>query len=112
MPQTVIDEEDEFLRKVHATSSDLSAAQGVADNALKQFVRSRPPPSPESVKRAKRLPKVIPVHPVFRQLCSSYLEGGSAQLLDGLRAYKPSHTIFEINSTAKTVAKEVMKSKR
>ena len=37
----------------------------VSENAQKQYVKSRSQPAPESVKRAKELPAVIPLHPIF-----------------------------------------------
>ena len=37
----------------------------VSENAQKQYVKSRPQPSPESVKRSKELPFPLPSHPLF-----------------------------------------------
>ena len=32
---------------------------------MKQYLKSRNPPAPESVKRAKELPTLLPPHPIF-----------------------------------------------
>ena len=42
------------------------ALRRVADNGLKQYVRSRPAPSLDSVRRAKEL-QTPPVHPMFSE---------------------------------------------
>ena len=41
---------------------------------MKQYLKSRNPPAPESVKRAKGLPTLLPSHPIFgtekeREVC-------------------------------------------
>ena len=44
------------------------SAKQTADNAYKQYIKSRPPSSLESLKRAKILSKVDPkMHPMFGQ---------------------------------------------
>ena len=42
------------------------ALRRVVDNSMKQYVRSRPAPSPDSVRRAKEL-QPPPVHPLFSE---------------------------------------------
>ena len=43
------------------------ALRRVADNGLKQYVRSRPAPSLDSVRRSKEM-ETPPVHPIFSEL--------------------------------------------
>ena len=42
------------------------ALRRVVDNSMKQYIRSRPAPSPDSVRRAKEL-QPPPVHPMFSE---------------------------------------------
>ena len=88
VPQVIVDEEDDIVQKLHAHSSELDSLKQVADNAQKQYTRSRGQPSPESVKRAKQLPQSIPMHPIFQQVCSK-CELETTHLLDSLKTYKP-----------------------
>lgn len=89
VPQVIVDEEDDIVQKLHARSSELDSLKQVADNAQKQYVRSRGQSSPESVKRAKQLPQSVPMHPIFQQFCSEH-ELETTHLLDCLKTYKPS----------------------
>lgn len=92
VPQVVVDQEDDIVQRLHASSSELDSLKQVADNAQKQYIKSRGQPSPESVKRAKQLPQNVPMHPIFQQLCSK-LELEATHLLDGLKTYKPSQVM-------------------
>ena len=96
-PQHLLDQGDELIQRLHASSPDLSDLKKVSENAQKQYVRSRGQPAPESVKRAKRLPECIPLHPMFEGLCSSG-EVAQCQLLSTIRQYKPSqvHDVIAI----------------
>src|SRR3712207_7097534 len=49
-----VDDEDCSLRNTLEASLELRGLGRVADNAQQQYVRSRPAPSPESIKRADR----------------------------------------------------------
>ncbi len=110
VPQSVIDVEEENLRIWHE-KSDIEPMLRVIHNAYKQYAKSRPAPSPESVKRVKSLVATkIGCHPVFGE--PSDLTQERSQMLDAMKAYKPKGTIFEIHSTAKSPAYSVMKEKR
>lgn len=71
VPQSVVDEEDCGLRNTLEASLELRGLGRVADNAQQQYVRSRPAPSPESIKRAKELDlAALGLHPLFSEsLC-------------------------------------------
>ncbi len=88
-PQHLLDLGDELIQRLHASSPDLSDLKKVSENAHKQYVRSRGQPAPESVKRAKKLPESVPLHPMFESLCSSG-EVAQCQLLSSIKQYKPS----------------------
>uniref|UniRef100_A0A4W5JZ02 RNA helicase n=1 Tax=Hucho hucho TaxID=62062 RepID=A0A4W5JZ02_9TELE len=82
VPQSILDDEESQLITAHENSHDLQNLRRIADNAYKQYIKSRPMPSPESFKRVKNteLPSMA--------------------------------TIFEINSNSKTNASVVMRAKR
>jgi len=113
IPQTVIDDEDENLRVWNARS-DIGDLKRVASNAYKQYIKSRPVPASESVKRAKSIAETPPTqHPLFAgYVANEDVEVDRQKLLDSMRQYRPNNTIFEINSTKKAQAFAIMKTKR
>lgn len=71
VPQSVVDEEDCSLQNTLEASLELRGLGRVAHNAQQQYVRSRPAPSSESIKRAKELDlAALGLHPLFSEsLC-------------------------------------------
>lgn len=127
VPQAILDDENEVLKRWHEHNEDLKAMVKVCDNAMKPYLKTREPPAPLSVKAAKDIHrKVIGVHPIFKIISSttgSYQETAEQtreacselNMLDRIRAYKPQATIFEvghIKGCRKTEAFEVMQKKR
>lgn len=112
VPQTVVDDEDGALRCSLEASPELQALSRVADNAQRQYLRSRPAPSPESVKRAKELaPAGLGLHPLF----SSKFEEPELQrmrLVDSIKKYRSRATIFEINASNRDPGSQMMRAKR
>ncbi|NXW23246.1 DDX54 helicase, partial [Circaetus pectoralis] len=112
VPQSLVDDEECLLLTDHEGSLELRSLRRVADNAHKQYLRSRPGPSPESIKRAKDLDvSQLGIHPLF----SARFEDAELERLkfvDGIKTYKSKATIFEINATSRTPASTVMRSKR
>ncbi|NWX34796.1 DDX54 helicase, partial [Notiomystis cincta] len=112
VPQSLVDDEECLLLTDQEGSLELCSLRRVADNAQKQYLRSRPGPSPESIKRAKDLDvSQLGMHPLF----STRFEDTELQRLkfvDSIKTYKSKATIFEINATSRTPASTVMRSKR
>ncbi|KAM3938094.1 ATP-dependent RNA helicase DDX54 [Leptodactylus fuscus] len=112
VPQSLIDDEDALLMTDRERSLELQNLQRIAENAYKQYSKSRPAPAPESIKRVKEANyNQLGVHPLFW----SRLGGEEMQRLkfvDSIKSYKSKVTIFEINATNKTPASEVMRAKR
>ncbi|XP_020833758.1 ATP-dependent RNA helicase DDX54 [Phascolarctos cinereus] len=112
VPRNVVDDEECRLITDHDVSSELQSLRRVAENAHKQYVRSRPGPSPESIKRAKDLdPALLGLHPLF----SSQFEDEELErmkLVDSIRSYRSRATIFEINTTTRDPGSRVMRAKR
>ncbi|XP_005371928.1 ATP-dependent RNA helicase DDX54 [Microtus ochrogaster] len=112
VPQSVVDDEDSGLQTALEASLELRSLHRVADNAQQQYVRSRPAPSPESIKRAKELDLAgLGLHPLF----SSRFEEGERQrlqLVDSIRNYRTRTTIFEINASSRDPSSQMMRAKR
>lgn len=67
MPQGIVDDEADILQSWHDLSVELSSMLKVTKNAYKQYLKSRPAPSSESVKRIKNLDLTsVQVHPIFK----------------------------------------------
>ncbi|XP_055461862.1 ATP-dependent RNA helicase DDX54 isoform X1 [Psammomys obesus] len=112
VPQSVVDEEDSCLQTTLDASLDLRGLHRVVSNAQQQYVRCRPAPSPESIRRAKELDLAgLGLHPLFCSRC----EEGELQLLklvDSIRNYGIRSTIFEINSSSRNPSSQMMRAKR
>ncbi|NXE11381.1 DDX54 helicase, partial [Lophotis ruficrista] len=139
VPQSLVDDEECLLLTDHEGSLELRSLRRVADNAQKQYLRSRPGPSPESIKRAKDLDvSQLGIHPLFSEWDAgegtpSLHQGADLspfpcppspgarfedtelerlKFVDSIKTYKSKATIFEINATSRTLASTVMRSKR
>ncbi|XP_025789421.1 ATP-dependent RNA helicase DDX54 [Puma concolor] len=112
VPQSVVDDEEGGLRSALSASLELRGLGRVADNAQQQYVRSRPAPSPESIKRAKELDVTgLGLHPLF----SSRFEEEELQrlrMVDTIKRYRSRATIFEINASSRDLSSQVMRAKR
>ncbi|NXX05423.1 DDX54 helicase, partial [Larus smithsonianus] len=112
VPQSLVDDEECLLLTDHEGSLELRSLRRVADNAHKQYLRSRPGPSPESIKRAKDLDvSQLGIHPLFSARFED-TELERLKMVDSIKTYKSKATIFEINATSRTLASTVMRSKR
>ncbi|XP_030624214.1 ATP-dependent RNA helicase DDX54 [Chanos chanos] len=112
VPQSVLDDEETQLVTAHESSLDLQNLKRVSENAYKQYLKSRPNPSPESIKRVKNTDfSNMAVHPLLGSRLEK-MELERLQIVDCIKSYKSKSTIFEINSTNKTNASVVMRAKR
>jgi ATP-dependent RNA helicase DDX54/DBP10 len=111
VPQRIIDEEDEYVRHVLDTCPDIENMKRVSENGLKQYTKSRPSPSADSVRRAKDLPSLIPYHPIFAKSLSAG-ESNQLTMIEGIKSYKPAQTIFEVSLKPGSSAVQVMQQKR
>ncbi|XP_061603354.1 ATP-dependent RNA helicase DDX54 isoform X1 [Phyllopteryx taeniolatus] len=112
VPQSVLDDEAANLITAHGNSLDLQNLHRISENAYKQYLKSRPSPSAESIRRVKNMDlSCMAVHPLLGSgLEKTELE--RLQLVDAIKGYKSKSTIFEVNSSSKTSASEVMRAKR
>ncbi|KAM3600399.1 uncharacterized protein V6R79_022731 [Siganus canaliculatus] len=112
VPQSILDDESSHLITAHENSLDLENLHRVSENAYKQYLKSRPNPSPESIRRVKSTDfSIMAVHPLLG-LGLEKMELERLQIVDAIKGYKSKSTIFEINSSNKTQAGEVMRTKR
>lgn len=76
LPQTVIDLASDRIRETIDSSADLISLQKTCSNAFRLYLKSKPLPSKESIRRAKDLPREG-LHPIFKNA----LEGGELMAL-------------------------------
>ena len=87
----------------------------VADNGYKMYLKSRSSASIESVKRAKKLQKGenIAAHVLLANNDTSKQGEAAADILEQMKKFRPSATIFEIGTTTKDErVKNVIANKR
>lgn len=106
----------EIVNKFLEEDSDAWAFHGVAAKGERQYQRSRPPASKESVKRAKEVVAqkgFSTVHPLFSDEVGS-LEAERAKMLARVSNFRPPETIFEIGQRGlnRSDAAEVMRTRR
>lgn len=101
VPQQIIDEENESIKKSIETIKDLKDLLKVSENAYKQYLKTREKPSGESVRKMKQYNhESIAFHPIFKH---RIFEGDEDEerkknaLLDSIKNFKTSSTIFEID---------------
>lgn len=112
VPQSIIDDEESLLIADYKASLDLQNMKRVSENAYAQYLKSRPTPSPESIKRVREMNFVtLGIHSLF----GVSLEDPELQrlkVIDNIKNYKAKSTIFEVNSTNKSPAGETMRMTR
>ncbi|CAL1569334.1 unnamed protein product [Knipowitschia caucasica] len=112
VPQTILDDEGAHLITSHENSLELQNLHRISENAYKQYLKSRPSPAPESVRRVKGFDvSHVAVHPLLGSGLEK-MELDRLHIVDAIKGYKSKATIFEINSHSKTSASEVMRAKR
>lgn len=132
IPQSIIDEENEIIEKLHVQNSDLDSIEKVCHSAYKQYLKTRTIPDGESVRKMKSMTdKQIGYHPIFISLFGEEsadneeqnnnkslpkinlkMENKRVEMLSSIKTFKPNSTIFELGRTKDNIAREVMKMKR
>ncbi|XP_078410204.1 ATP-dependent RNA helicase DDX54 isoform X2 [Cetorhinus maximus] len=112
VPQNTIDDEESLLIADHKASLDLQNLKRVSENAYLQYLKSRPNPSPESVKRVRDMDfSTLGIHPLLG-INIEDTELQRLKIINSIKNYKAKSTIFEVSSTNKTTASEVMRVTR
>ncbi|KAK9505142.1 hypothetical protein O3M35_009264 [Rhynocoris fuscipes] len=111
IPSLMLESEISEILSWHADGSELASLKNVSENAYKQYIRSRPGASTESVKRSKELTSsVIGEHALFNKMSKD--EKSKAKLISGIHQYKPLGTVFEIGNSSNSDVYKIMKKKR
>ena len=102
-PQYVTDEWMDSLIRWQEDCPNLETIVKTAANGYNMYLKSRPGASNESVKRAKKLQKEtkIGTHILLESHDSSVNGEASAGILEQMKNFRPSATIFEIGNTTK-----------
>jgi ATP-dependent RNA helicase DDX54/DBP10 len=114
VPQTIIDEELETIRKLTDINIDLINLFQVQQNAYQHYLRTRPPSTYASVKQMKQYNHQIinmAIHPIFKEhyTAEDLTPNG---LIEQLKSFRAKNTIFEVNPSAGNTACTIMKRKR
>ena len=89
--QSVIDDGCSAMQLWHQESVELHNMIKVYTSAYKQYKRSCPPPSHESIKKSKEIKlELLGPHPVFVSE-STELESDRLNLLEKMKSYRPHH---------------------
>ncbi|CAO2834266.1 unnamed protein product [Amaranthus hypochondriacus] len=97
-PQTVLDLLQDKLRDLIDSSADLTALQKTSRNAYREYLKTKPLPSKQSIQRVKDLPREG-LHPMFKGV----LEGNELTALaftERLKSFRPKQTILEAEGHA------------
>uniref|UniRef100_A0A1I7RI25 RNA helicase n=1 Tax=Bursaphelenchus xylophilus TaxID=6326 RepID=A0A1I7RI25_BURXY len=110
-PEALVHLEDDFIKYTHERALEISDLRNKSENAMKKFISTKPPPSAESVRRAKaELAKIeSPIHPYFKEFCGTEEQ---TNFLNGIKNWRPQATIFELNVGSKNQGAQIMKLKR
>ncbi|XP_069668807.1 ATP-dependent RNA helicase DDX54 isoform X2 [Periplaneta americana] len=112
IPEHILEEEHSELMVWHDTDNDLANMKTVCSNAYKQYIRSRPGASIESVKRVRNInPGSFAVHPLFLKQ-NSIIQQSASDILEKMKTYRPNGTVFEIGQSSRSHAYSVMKLTR
>lgn len=102
VPQHILDEENESIRKHIETKKDLRDMLKVCENAYKHYLKTREKVSGESVRKMKQYSgESIAYHPIFKYDITNQStdeeERKKNSLLESIKNFKTSSTIFEID---------------
>ncbi|TMS08531.1 ATP-dependent RNA helicase DDX54 [Larimichthys crocea] len=94
VPQSILDDESSHLITAHENSQDLQNMHRISENAYKQYLKSRPNPSPESIRRVKSTDvSGMAVHPLLG-LGLEKMELERLQIVDAIKGYKSKSGVF------------------
>lgn len=117
LPQDVLDEENDFLKRALADDDNLQTLARIGDNGMKQYRRTRSEASREGVSTAKKLSKansVRSIHPLIAGMdpkrCTQQIVD-KANFVKMLQTFRPAQTVFESGIGLGT-GSQVIKGKR
>ena len=117
LPQDVLDEENDFLKRVTQDDDNLQTLAKISENGMKQYRRTRSEASREGVQIAKKIAKenlVRAIHPLIagcdpQRCCKQVVE--KAKFVRMLQTFRPAQTVFESGIGLGT-GSQIIKGKR
>ncbi|KAF6141151.1 hypothetical protein GIB67_006596 [Kingdonia uniflora] len=97
-PQTVIDLVSDRVREIVDGCTELITLQKTCTNAFRLYLKTKPSPARESIKRAKALP-TEGLHPMFKNLLGG-VELTALAFSERLKGFRPKQTILEAEGEA------------
>ena len=117
LPQDVLDEENDFIKRALADCDNLQTMANIGDNAMKQYRRTRSEASRDGVSIAKKLSKanaIRSIHPLIAgcdpRRCTQLVSDKQAYVRM-LQTFRPASTVFESGIGLGT-GTQVVKGKR
>ena len=117
LPQDVLDEENDFIKRALADCDNLQTMANIGDNAMKQYRRTRSEASRDGVSIAKKLSKanaIRSIHPLIAgcdpRRCTQSVSDKQA-FVRMLQTFRPASTVFESGIGLGT-GTQVVKGKR
>ncbi|KAK7603245.1 hypothetical protein V9T40_003244 [Parthenolecanium corni] len=102
IPQTLIEEELSAFISWSDTCCEIAPMKKVCNNGYKNYIKSRPGASKDSVRRAKNIDvEKMRIHPLFAKICHS--ESKKFEFINKVKNYKPKTTIFELGQSSSSV---------
>lgn len=96
VPQHVLDNENDILKKWHEHDEELLAMVKVCDNAMKPYLKTRAPAEAASGNAAKELhKKVLGIHPIFSY---SSIDSDRDALLRQIKNFKPKASEVQVSN--------------
>lgn len=94
VPQNVLDDENEILKKWHLHDDELLAMVKVCDNAMKPYLKTRQPADKMSGDAAKQLhKKILGIHPMFG---TNLEDVKRVNMLDKIKFFKPKASEIQV----------------
>eukprot|EP01119_Soliformovum_irregulare_P010755 TRINITY_DN2652_c4_g1_i1.p1 TRINITY_DN2652_c4_g1~~TRINITY_DN2652_c4_g1_i1.p1 ORF type:complete len:905 (-),score=332.81 TRINITY_DN2652_c4_g1_i1:85-2799(-) len=112
VPQHMVDSHLETVHQAQKQVPELATAWHILKNASERYAANREKASNEAAKRAKQIPRPLPIHPVFLALLPQGGEERDTKIeelmsqertsaLAALSGFRPPQTIFEIDVSKK-----------
>jgi len=113
VPQSVHENYSDQINDWLANNTDLKKSRFNSENGYKQYLKSRPGASVESVKRSKEMKDaLIGEHPLLRREVTEE-DRAQSNFLEQMKQFRPKSTIFEIgNNNKNKEVTDVMNVKR
>lgn len=108
VPQLLLEEELGQLTSWYSSTIDVINSQKTCTNGYKNYIKSRPGASVDSVRRAKKIDlTVIAEHPMFNKIIASDM--GRIDFVSRIKNFRPDSTVFEMGQSTNSIQAIQMK---